>query len=154
MSDLLKRKETGFVLWRPGVQDPTPRLVIGQLLPGNPPSLIGERRLDMRRTEKNPDLWTIPAAECGLTEGEIYHYWFEVSDSDPRRGAIGPRPRILCTDPAALVVDWRLLGPRVGPPYGEADRDPAGVVLAAPGGRLAEADPGGERPDWSADADP
>jgi pullulanase len=153
MPDLLTRKETAFVLWRPDVQDQPPCLIIGQFRPGNPPTFINGRRLDLRRVEGNPDLWGLPAAECGLAEGGIYHYWFEVSDSDPRRGFAGLPARIFCTDPAAYSVDWRLTAPLAGPDYGEADRDPAGVVRMA-GGRLTEADPGGEVPDWSEDAAP
>ena len=147
MADLLDRKRDAFVLWRPGVTVPPPRLVIGRFQPGNPPCFVEEGRFDLRPAAGHPDLWEIPAAACGLAEGRVYHYWFEVTDSDPRRAAPA---RILCTDPTALVVDWRLLAPRAGPAYGEADRDPAGVVLLA-GGRLAEADPGGERPAWEDD---
>src|SRR4051794_21148013 len=99
MPDLLTRRQTAFVLWRPGVQDPPPHLVIGTLQPGNPPAFAEQARLDMRQVADNPDLWELPAANCGLQDGTIYHYWFEVTDSDPRRD--GPRPRILCTDPAA-----------------------------------------------------
>ncbi|WP_135466527.1 alpha-amylase family glycosyl hydrolase [Crenalkalicoccus roseus] len=147
MADLLARKAEGFVLWRPRVTDPPPRLVIGTLRPGNPARFEEHRRLDLRPAAGHPDLWELPAAECGLADGTVYHYWFEVTDSDPRRAAPA---RMLCTDPAAPVVDWRLLAPRPGPGYGEDDRDPAGVVLFS-GGVLAEADPGGERPDWAGD---
>ena len=149
MADLLWRKAEGFVLWRPRVTAPPPRLVIGRFRPGNPPGFEEHGRFDLRPAAGHPDLWEIPVAECGLADGVVYHTWFEVTDADPRRASPA---RLLCTDPAAPVVDWRLLAPRpAAPGYGEGDRDPPGVVLVS-GGRLAEADPGGERPDWSGDA--
>jgi 1,4-alpha-glucan branching enzyme len=47
-------------------------------------------------------------------------------------------------------VDWRLLAPKLPPPYGDDDRDPAGVIKFQ-GGRLLPSDPGGEIADWSGD---
>ena len=37
----------------------------------------------MRLVAGFTDLWEIPRAECGLVDGEMYHYWFEVTV--PRR---------------------------------------------------------------------
>jgi glycosidase len=146
-SDLLNRKRTHFVLWRPAVTNPAPTLVIGQFQNGNPPTFSERNRIDLAPDPANPDLWTIPAASCGLTDGQIYHYWFEVTDSDPRKSN---RRRIRCTDPTAGSVDWRLVAPRLPQPYTEDDRDPAGVVRFS-AGELEPCDPGGETPDWSGD---
>lgn len=146
-SDLLQRKRTQFVLWRPAVTVPAPRLVIGQLRPGNPPLFVERGRFDLSPDPQHPELWAIAAAACQLQDGEIYHYWFEVTDHNPYHDQ---HPRILCTDPAASTVDWRLLAPQQAAPFGADDRDPAGVILWA-GGELQATDPGGERADWGGD---
>ena len=39
-SDLARRQETHFVLWRPAHTNPPPRLVIGRFQPGNLPSAL------------------------------------------------------------------------------------------------------------------
>jgi pullulanase len=139
--DLLERRRSHFVLWRPARPDPPPRLVIGRLRPGNPPAFVDNRSLELAPLDGLADLWGLAAADCGLDPGTIYHYWFEVTDSDPFRSG----RRILVTDPLAAVVDWRLRAPRLPPPYTDDDRDPAAVVLWD-GSRLETADPGGERP--------
>ena len=100
-ADLLRRKETHFVLWRPGTTNPPPALVIGRLKPGNPPSFVEHRQFDLQPTPGFSDLWEIAADLCGLQEGSIYHYWFEVSDSDPHRAGAS---RIWCTDPTAWTT--------------------------------------------------
>jgi hypothetical protein len=92
------------------------------------------------------DLWSRSGADCGLVDGEVYHYWFEVTDSRP--GGAGARLRR--TDPAATTVDWRLLSPPLPPPYGEDDRWPAAVVMWR-GGELVTCDPDGGVADWSQD---
>jgi 1,4-alpha-glucan branching enzyme len=80
------------------------------------------------------DLWEIPAVECGLLDGGNYYYWFEVSVSQPGR-ALSDRQYI--TDPAAMMVDWRVTAPRSA--VSGAIRYPASViqfshgVLMAPG---------------------
>jgi pullulanase len=146
--DLFRRRETHFVLWRSRNAEPAPRLIIGKLKPGNPPTLIDRRAFDLKLSATAPDLWEIPAAECDLVEGEVYHYWFEVQDSNPYKPV---HPRILCTDPTAWTVDWRLLAPRVNEAsFGEDDRDPAAVVKFN-NGRLLPCDPGGETVDWAGD---
>ncbi len=144
-SDLLRRRATHFVLWRPAITAPPPRLVIGKLQPGNPPDFDERLRCDLQAAPEHPELWQIAAADCQLEDG-IYHYWFEVNDSNPYHGQ--PR-RLLCTDPTACTVDWRLLAPAV-PGLGEDDRDPAAVV-ALHNGRLQPCDPGGESVDWNGD---
>jgi pullulanase len=87
----------------------------------------------------HPDLWSIEAAKCGLVDGQVYHYWFEVSDSSPTRDG----SRIACTDPTALSVDWRLLAPKLAPPHIVDDQDPAAVVKFE-AGQLVVCYPSGE----------
>ena len=150
VSDLLHRKDTHFVLWRPRILDPPPVLVLGKLRPGNPPDFIEEQRISFVSSPIHPDLWEIPAAECNLEEGAIYHYWYEVNDSNPYKDHGASPRRILCTDPTAWSVDWRLLAPRVAGPFHEEDRDPAGVI-GFKNGKLMACDPGGETADFSED---
>jgi pullulanase len=147
-SDLLARKTTHFMLWRPRQTTPPPQLVIGRLQPGNPPTFVDQHRFPLQPSPSRPDLWEIPADQCGLIQGQVYHYFFEVTDSNPYKPS---HPRILCTDPTAWTVDWRLLAPR--PPdsaFGEDDRDPAGVVKFQ-NSALTPCDPCGETPDWTGD---
>ena len=106
--DLLERRARGFTLWRPARTDPPPALVIGRFTAGPPPALASERILALAPDAGAPDLWSIPLADCDLQDGEVYHYFFEITDGRP--GAPGARVR--CTDPAAWTVDWRLLAER------------------------------------------
>src|SRR5262249_62066973 len=96
--DLLSRRETKFVLWRPKNPPPPPRLVIGQFQAGNPPSLVNEQNFNLSRAAGFSDLWEIAASACHLTDGEIYHYWFEIEDSDDDKN---PKKPIRIADPAA-----------------------------------------------------
>jgi pullulanase len=143
--DLLQRKKNHFVLWRPKNSSPTPQLIIGKLQPGNPPTFVAQQTLDLKAVPDHPDLWELPASHCKLKNGEVYHYWFRVMDSNPDKN----QPQMVnCTDPTAWSVDWRLLAPRPSSPeYTEEDQDPAGVVLFQDG-QLLPCDPGGETPDW------
>jgi 1,4-alpha-glucan branching enzyme len=129
--NLFALKQTAFVLWRPLVTRVPPRLVIGTFVPGNPPTLGDERELELERSPDFPDLWRRDAIASGLVDGQAYHYWFEVTDSSPFRNG----QRILCTDPTAFTVDWRLLSP--------GSQNPASVVKFA-NGRLVSCDPSGE----------
>jgi pullulanase len=147
-SDLLRRKATHFVLWRPRQTSSPPRLVIGKLKRGNPPTFVEEQNLTLQLSPQGPDLWEILAAACHLIDGGVYHYWFEVTDSNPYKTM---HPRILCTDPTAWAVDWHLLAPAVSAlSFGENDRDPAAVVKFRQG-TLLPCDPGGEMVDWQGD---
>lgn len=136
---LFELKRTLFVLWRPGNPWPAPRLVIGWFQPGNPPALINQQVYELAEQPGQPGLWAIPAAHCGLVDGNVYHYWFEVTDSSPYRNGW----RILITDPLARTVDWRLKAPPLGGVYNDDDRDPAGVVKYL-GGELTSCDAAGE----------
>ena len=136
---LFELKRIAFILWRPHHTQTRPSLVIGRFAPGNPPALADRQRIDLQQLPDHPDLWRIEAANCGLVEGQTYHYWFEVNDSSPT----GDGRRILCTDPTAFTVDWRLLADPLTPPYTGDDRDPAAVVKFE-NGQLVPCDPGGE----------
>jgi len=138
-ADILTRKETAFVLWRVGNANPPPTLIIGQLQAGAPSTFMGEQRLPLQLAPGFTDLWEIPAANCNLVDGQIYHYWFEVSVNHPDRPA---NVRLRITDPLAFMVDWRLRGPRVAAPFGDDDRYPASVVRFQ-NGRLLPSDAGG-----------
>lgn len=139
VSDLLMLKRTKFVLWLPRNTDPAPKLVIGTFQPGNPPALVSRQAHDLEEIPGRAGLWGIAAADCGLKDKGVYHYWFEVTDSHPS----GDRRRILCTDPTASTVDWRLLADPLTPPYTSDDRAPASVAKFS-GGLLVGCDAAGE----------
>ncbi len=143
MADILERKATAFLVWRPKPGAPAPVLVIGRFAAGNPPTLAAEQRFPLAPVPPFDDLFAVAAAECRLLDGSVYHYWFEVTDTAPGRP---PDSRVLATDPFAWTVDWRLRAPPLPPPYGPNDRQPAAVVLWR-GGRLRPCDPGGETAD-------
>ena len=71
MVDLLRRRKRGFVLWRPARTDPPPRLVIGRMQPGNPPTLVGTTTFELGRSPEHDDLWELPADRCGLDDGRL-----------------------------------------------------------------------------------
>jgi hypothetical protein len=107
-ANILERKTSHFVLWRPQTTATAPQLVIGQLQPGNPPTLQGQQQFPLTAVVGAPDLWEIAAAKCQLQNGQVYHYWFDVDDTQSSQQ---PPPRIRCTDPMAFAVDWRLFPP-------------------------------------------
>jgi len=139
-ADIFTTRAKNFVLWRGAPSTPPPKLVIGQLQPGAPVTLAGEQQFELQQSAGFPDLWMIPAAKCKLADGQVYHYWFEVTDTHPNRS----HQRIRVTDPMAFTVDWRLYAPRPnGPGYGSDDEYPAAVVKFSQG-RLVPCDAGGE----------
>lgn len=138
-ADILRRRKKGFMLWRPGESEVVPRLLLGELVPGNPPSFHELGYYDMTQSADFPDLWECEVSRCTLESGRVYHYWFEVQDTNPY---MDNRKKILVTDPMASCVDWRLLAP-VEPPYHKMDRDPA-AVIGFQNGELVICDPGGE----------
>src|SRR5947209_1866153 len=106
---LLERKRTHFVLWRPSSHAVAPKLVIGRYNAGPPPSLDFKRTIDMVASltgdgVTTTDLWEVPASSCGLTDGDVYHYWFEIPSTNPYTGA---NFTVRITDPCAYTVDWR-----------------------------------------------
>jgi pullulanase len=144
--DLLQRKRTHFVLWRPGSVNPPPALVIGTFIEGNPPSFQPLNRFDLAASPVSADLWEIAAAACGLENNRVYYYWFEVTNANPKTPVSA---RILCTDPTARTVDWRLRAP-LPLPFTDDDRGPAAVVKWREN-ELVPCDPGGDEPDWQND---
>ena len=106
----LERRSTHFLLWSPAALCATPQLVIGTFGRGTPPVLEGKRTLALRPSTApgaKGQLWELEATECGLEEGRVYHYFFLVNDTNPYR-APERRGALLCTDPGAWSVDWRL----------------------------------------------
>ena len=138
-ANIFERKKTGFVLWRPFDATIAPKLMIGQFSAGNPPTLANRREFDLSRMPGTTDLWGIAASACGLVDGQVYHYWFKVTDSNPSRDG----GRIPCTDPTAFTVDWRLRSDPLPAPYKAEDRDPAAVIKFE-GGKLVACDAAGE----------
>lgn len=135
IATLLDRKQTHFVLWRPGSNVPAPKLVIGTFSAGPPPELDSQQTINMVASPLNAglagtDLWEVDAATCHLTDGQVYHYWFEVADTNAYQG-VSVTLRI--TDSTAYTVDWRLMSDAVaGYPTDPRDdrsaRAPAGVI--------------------------
>jgi len=124
-------------------------LVIGRFVAGNPNFLADGTEIPLLATADAPGLWMIAARETGLADG-IYHYWFRVENTNPGRPAVS----ILCTDPLATTVDWRLLSPPL--PAGfhdDTDRQPASVIRLQ-NGELSAVDPGGESASFPDDPGP
>src|SRR5271166_6064931 len=140
-ADILERKTTHFVLWRPSALATPPKLIIGQFQPGNPPAFINEKPFLMTPAGGVTGLWEIAASACGLADGEVYHYWFELDDT---QSSANPPPSIRCTDPMALTVDWRIF------PNPNDSRQPAAVVKFA-NGKLVPCDPGKEEVQFNAE---
>jgi len=134
-ANILDRKETHFILWRPTASTTPPVLIIGQLQPGNPPTLVGEKHFPLTAAAGAQGLWQIAAIDCQLQASQVYHYWFEVEDT---ASAAQPLPRVRCTDPLAFAVDWRLFPP------GTTDNKQPAAVIKFDNGRLIPCDPGGE----------
>ena len=97
-ADILNRRATRFVLWSPRPQSAPPLLVIARLVPGNPPTLTDISKFPLAPAPGAAGLFEIDAAACGLQDGAVYHYWFEVDDS---RSAQNAPARIAVTDPFA-----------------------------------------------------
>src|SRR5689334_12477202 len=125
--DILNRKSTNFVLWAPG--QTTPKLSIGVFTPGAPPTVPGRQSFSLNAVAGVSGLFEISPAACGLTNNTVYHYWFEVDDTNA--GHL-PGARILVSDPIAFTTDWRLT----------EGAQPASVIKFA-GGRLVPCDPDG-----------
>ena len=81
-----------------------PVLVIGTFAAGNPNTLANRRDIRLVQDPSHRGLWAMTASDTRLPDG-IYHYWFQVENSNPSEPALAP---ILCTDPFATTVDWRL----------------------------------------------
>ena len=142
--DLLSRKQTHFLLWRPGYSDPIPTLYIGIPLPESDHCYQNFREIPLQPSD-HPDLWEIAAQAVQLEEGQVYWYWFKVRDASIDTS---DRRMIYCTDPAAYTIDRRFLAPALS--EGGASGDPASVVCYQ-NGQLLASDPDGKQPDWHDD---
>ncbi len=153
--DLLTRKETHFILWRPGRIDIPPTLFIG--LSTDTKAVAAKfREIALQPAAAFPELWEVAAANCGLEEGKVYYYWFKVGNTDPYNFASNKQV-LYCTDPLAYTIDRSTRAPVVQniPPgmTGISSSDPAGVILHQ-GGKLVPCDPDGSTVDWSGDPAP
>ena len=135
MSNILTRRQTHFVLWCPAAVATAPELIIGQLQNGNPPTFKELARKVLQAAAVGGGLFELDASTLALTDGQTYHYWFEVDDTSP--GAMG---RVQTTDPLASVVDYRLYAPK-----NPSVVHPASVIGFS-GGQLIVRDPNGEAP--------
>jgi pullulanase len=147
-ADLLLRRETQFALWLPSATGKSPVLVIGTFAAGNPNTLANRKVITLSKASPTtPGLWVVSAAESGLADG-IYHYWFQVENTNPNGPDAAP---ILCTDPFATTVDWRLLSPSLPSGFNnDTDRQPASVIRLQ-NSRLLALDPGGESASFTDD---
>ncbi len=148
--DLLRRRQTHFVLWRPGCVDPAPTLVLG-LFFSLYPTPAGLREIPLSPDPDFPDLWQVAAADCGLINGEIYYYWFKVKNTNPYPFS-GDDEILYCTDPLATTVDRRAVCIAPMPPEagGVNSEDPASVISYRDG-QLIPCDPTGEPTPWPQD---
>jgi len=150
-SDFLLLRETHFALWCPSPEIKAPVLVIGTFAAGNQNTLANRHEIPFSKAGPGaPGLWIIPAATSGLPDG-IYHYWFQVANTNTAGPALAP---ILCTDPFATTVDWRLLSPSLPAGFNnDTDLQPASVIRLQ-NERLLAVDPGGESATFPNDPTP
>lgn len=144
--DLLSRKQTHFVLWRPAKTDPAPTLGIG-IAAASGESIEPLRQFPLQPDPAFPELWQVAAQDCGLTDGQVYHYWFKVCRARPDHSE---RRIIYCTDPTAYTVDRRFRAAAPAEPDGEASHEPASVILYRQG-QLIPCDPDGQPVNWNGD---
>lgn len=137
LAQLLIRKKTHFVLWRPRFTDPQPALFIGNFLPPNPAPFGNFTTHLLQQSPLFPDLWEIDATTCGLTDGQVYYYWFKVRDG------IEPSPVteqvLYVTDPLAYSIDRNISAPVPNEANGITLSLPASLVLYK-GGELLPID--------------
>ena len=146
--DLLSRKQTHFVLWRPGQTDPKPTLYIGNIQPSSTANFENFQEIPLQQSAQFPELWEVPAPDCRLTDGQVYFYWFKVRNTDPYNSVYQV---LYCTDPTAWTVDRRFPAPVPPESGGIASFDPASVVLYQ-NGTLIPCDPEGQTADWQGDS--
>ena len=146
LPDLLKRKQTRFVLWRPGRTDPAPMLYIGHH-PHGTAGFENFREIHLQQSPQFPELWEVPAQDCGLMEGQVYFYWFKIRDADAYDSA---DKTLYCTDPTAWTIDRRFPAPVPPESSGVASFQPASVVLYQ-NGKLIPCDPEGQTGNWDGD---
>ncbi|NEO83725.1 MAG: DUF3459 domain-containing protein [Spirulina sp. SIO3F2] len=147
LPDLLVRRQTHFVLWRPGIITPPPCLFIGTLSQWLT-TYDTFQEIPLAPDPEFPDLWMVAAADCGLTDGQVYAYWFKVKNTNPYPFA-GDDEILYCTDPLATTVDRRpsRLAPCPSESGGVESQDPASVILYRHS-RLYACDPDGREIRW------
>jgi len=150
-ADLLLLRESHFALWRPNASENAPVLLIGNFAAGNPNSLANQKEIPLTKAgAAAPGLWVVSVEDSGLADG-IYHYWFRVENTNPAEPSLAP---ILCTDPFATTVDWRLMSPMLPAGFdNETDRQPA-AVIGLKNGKLFAVDAGGEVAAFDSDPKP
>jgi 1,4-alpha-glucan branching enzyme len=145
LPDLLNRKQTHFLLWRPGKIDQPPTLYIGNFQKNSSEEFSNFQEFDLIQSKEFPDVWQIPAADCNLKNGQVYFYWFKVRDTDAYHGK---NEIYYCTDPTAYTVDRRFIAPEGL--SGEGSKDPASVILYQDE-MLIPCDPEGQTANWQGD---
>lgn len=126
---LFELKKEAFVLWYPMAVQVAPALVIGTFQHGNPPTLAGPKVIPLSLSPHHRDLWMVPVSSCGLEEGQVYHYWFDITDSNPAEAGL----RVRVSDPTAFTVDWRLLTDPLAVRKRTTPASPASVIKWARG---------------------
>ena len=153
--DLLTRKETHFLLWRPGATDVPPTLFIGLSTDAGEVT-ANFREIPLQPSDTFPELWEVAAASCGLAEGKVYFYWFKVRNTEPY-GPGSAKQVLYCTDPIAYTIDRFTPAPKPqqvpAGMTGISSSDPASVILYQ-GGKLVPCDADGSTVDWSNDPSP
>lgn len=145
--NLFERKKTNFSLWRVGAVQPIPALYIGTRPKSLADGFKDFREFPLKPSPEFPDLWEIPAANCGLTDGQVYYYWFKVRNTDAYKNDYQV---LYCTDPIAWTVDRNFIAPIPLETGGTASYDPASVVLYK-NGQLIPCDPEGQIANWEGD---
>ncbi|PYY24990.1 MAG: alpha amylase [Acidobacteria bacterium] len=151
LPDVLLRRQSSFLLWRSASSLKAPLLIIGEFAAGNPNTLANRKDIPLVGAgPTSPGLWALAASDSGLADG-IYHYWFQIENTNPADPA---GSTILCTDPFATAVDWRLLSPSLPAGFNDdTDRQPAAVIKLKQG-KLLAVDAGGESADFPDDPPP
>lgn len=148
--DLLNRRKSHFVLWRPGIYEPNPTLYIGNIDPESPQRLTKFKEYPLHQSPDFPELWEVPVQECELIEGKVYFYWFKIRNSDPYDPA-NYNQIMYCSDPIATTIDRRISAPVPQESGGVASFDSASVILYK-NGELVACDPQGQTVNWQEDA--
>ena len=150
--DILERRKHEFVLWIPGqaAEDPAPSLVIRPFDPSKPTLVNRSATIPLKKSDKQ-DLWELGPKNIrpALKDGQVYHYWFLISDTSGEGVNGASLGQIQVTDPLAYVVDYRTVTDRLA---GDSQVQPAGVVKFR-GGRLVPCDVDGREPKLVATVD-
>jgi pullulanase len=157
--DIFELRKTNFVLWRPGETDSKLKLPAIYIAKVDYDYSKGEftvkevlKDKELIKHEKFNDLWLLSAEECNLEEGNVYHYWFKVKNTNSYLNEYNA-DIVYATDPFACVVDDRVQAKNL--PIKEKDQThyaPAGVIKykkTSTGFELVPTDPDANEPDWN-----